>query len=142
VCSGSNWLDKVDLGQSRQAVKEPAAFQEVVGFTSQGNMSDQPEHLNKTAPWRRWYGRQRWRRRARHQLTIEPWCKTCEQHGIAKAAQAADHIEPHRGSYEAFWFGKLQSLCADCHSGPKRFEESRGFKKGCGLDGVPYSAEP
>jgi hypothetical protein len=97
----------------------------------------QPDHLNKTAPWRKWYGTQRWRKRARCQLLIEPWCKQCQDRGIAKAATIADHIKPHRGSYDAFWFGALQSLCAHCHDSPKRFEESRGFTPGHGPDGFP-----
>jgi hypothetical protein len=98
------------------------------------------DHLNTTAPWRSWYGKQRWRKRARHQLLIEPWCRLCEQHGIAKAAHAADHIEPHRGSYQAFWFGALQSLCDDCHNSPKRFEEHHGFTPGTSVDGFPLDA--
>jgi 5-methylcytosine-specific restriction endonuclease McrA len=100
-------------------------------------MSDQPEHLNKTAPWRSWYGQRRWRRRARAQLISEPWCKLCADHGIAKAAFAADHVTPHRGDYWQFHTAPLQSLCKDCHDSAKRFEESRGFTPGCGLDGFP-----
>jgi hypothetical protein len=103
-------------------------------------MPDQLDHHNKTAPWRSWYGRQRWRKRARHQLTIEPWCKACADQGIAKAANAADHIQPHRGDYQAFWFGALQSLCTNCHDQAKRYAEIRGFTPGTDADGFPLDA--
>jgi 5-methylcytosine-specific restriction endonuclease McrA len=99
------------------------------------------DHHNKTAPWRRWYGTQRWRKRARYQLLIEPWCKTCADKGIAQAARAADHIHPHRGDYDAFHFGALQSLCSNCHDQAKRYAELRGFTPGTDLDGFPTDPE-
>ena len=58
-----------------------------------------------------------WERRRRHQLHVEPLCRLCLEAGRVAPATVADHIEPHRGSYELFRLGKLRSLCADCHNG-------------------------
>jgi len=73
--------------------------------------------------WRAWYGTQRWRKRAKHQLTIEPLCRMCAAEGIIRPARHADHIVPHRGDYELFWFGALQSLCDPHHNSVKQAEE-------------------
>jgi 5-methylcytosine-specific restriction endonuclease McrA len=64
----------------------------------------------------RWYTRAEWHRRRRHQLRIEPLCRTCLEVGRVTVATVADHIEPHRGNYELFRLGKLRSLCAECHN--------------------------
>jgi cytochrome c553 len=34
----------------------------------------------------------------------------------AASRQLADHLQPHRGDYNAFKLGSLRSLCADCHN--------------------------
>src|SRR6516162_4616396 len=43
--------------------------------------------------WQYLYGSERWRKRARHQLQIEPLCRFCLRDGRVTAAQVADHIE-------------------------------------------------
>jgi 5-methylcytosine-specific restriction enzyme A len=86
---------------------------------------------------RRWYGRRRWRNRARHQLLIEPLCRFCKERGLVVPATIADHCVPHRGDWNAFWLGELQSLCGPCHNRAKRYEENRGFRPDIGLDGYP-----
>ena len=87
--------------------------------------------------WHQWYGSQRWREWARWQLTQFPLCAHCEAKGKVVAATVADHIEPHRGNHYAFWFGKLQSLCASCHNATKQQVEIRGFSTEIGADGLP-----
>ena len=62
----------------------------------------------------RWYGRSEWQRRRRHQLRVEPLCRTGLEAGCVTPATVADHIEPHRGNYERL--GKLRSLCVECHN--------------------------
>jgi len=52
-------------------------------------------------------------------------------------ATEVDHIEPHKGDYNKFRLGKLQSLCASHHQGSKKFEEIRGYSKAIGPDGTP-----
>jgi hypothetical protein len=90
--------------------------------------------------WRDWYQLQRWRKQAKHQLRQQPWCLFCEQQGIATPATIADHVEPHHGNYSAFWFGKLQSLCARCHSSTKAFAERRGYSHESDANGYPLDA--
>jgi 5-methylcytosine-specific restriction protein A len=87
--------------------------------------------------WKRWYGLERWRQRARGQLMLEPLCRICEIKGKVTAASIADHITPHRGDPRLFWEGKLQSLCPACHSGLKRQTERRGYSTEVGPDGYP-----
>jgi hypothetical protein len=87
--------------------------------------------------WRDWYQLERWRKRAKHQLRIEPLCRYCRARGVVQPATIADHIQPHNGDPNAFWLGELQSLCKDCHDSAKRLEQDRGFRSDVGLDGVP-----
>jgi len=88
-------------------------------------------------PWLRWYGLQRWRNRAKWQLKQHPLCVMCLEKNIVMAANAADHIEPHRGDQKKFWFGKLQSLCPEHHASSKQQLENKGFVNDIGLDGFP-----
>jgi 5-methylcytosine-specific restriction protein A len=87
--------------------------------------------------WRAWYQLQRWRRRAQHQLQMQPLCETCRKRGVVTVAVLADHVDPHSGDEIKFWLGELQSLCASCHQGTKSFEERHGFSRDVGLDGAP-----
>jgi hypothetical protein len=48
-------------------------------------------------------------------LRLEPLCRLCLEADRVTPATVADHIEPHRGSYELFRLGKLRSVCAECH---------------------------
>jgi 5-methylcytosine-specific restriction protein A len=86
----------------------------------------------------KWYDRRRWRRRARAQLVREPCCSMCmRKHGLVVPATVADHVVPHRGNWNEFWLGKLQSLCASCHSKYKQQDEIRGYAIDIGIDGYP-----
>jgi len=44
---------------------------------------------------------------------------------------------PHRGDWNAFVTGKLQSLCEACHNSAKKQIELRGYRCDIGLDGFP-----
>ena len=90
-----------------------------------------------TRGWRDWYQLARWRRRAGHQLRVEPWCAYCLRHGVLRPAEIADHVRPHGGDPNRFWLGELQSLCRDCHDGTKRFEEAHGFWPDIDVTGYP-----
>lgn len=48
--------------------------------------------------------------------------------GKVTAATVADHITPHKGDYELFWHGPLQSLCAFHHNKTKQRIERKGSK--------------
>ena len=87
--------------------------------------------------YRDWYGLERWRKRSRYQLRVRPLCAICLQRGEVTPATHADHVEPHKGDWNRFLLGDLQSLCARCHSGPKRMVELRGYDTRIGLDGYP-----
>jgi 5-methylcytosine-specific restriction protein A len=52
-------------------------------------------------------------------------------------ATLADHITPHRGDWNEFRLGAIQSLCASCHKGPKDHLERYGFSAEVGEDGKP-----
>lgn len=64
----------------------------------------------------RLYNSARWQRLRRRQLAAEPWCAECLREGIYTPATDVDHVDPHRGSWEQFFSGRLQSLCHACHS--------------------------
>lgn len=85
----------------------------------------------------RWYDLQHWRRRRRHQLQIEPLCAQCAKAGRITPATVADHIEAHKGDWNKFRLGKLQSLCADCHK-RKWADDAHGYISNMiGDDGFP-----
>jgi hypothetical protein len=94
----------------------------------------------EAAAYRLWYGWARWKgkhgRRA-NQLQAEPLCRFCEAAGEIVAATVADHQTPHRGDYELFWSGPLQSLCKPCHDVAKQQIESHGFHDRCDAAGYP-----
>lgn len=93
--------------------------------------------MTQAAPWRAWYGLQRWRKRRRAQLLRQPLCAMCMAKGLVVPATIADHVTPHRGDWNAFMFGELQSLCVSCHEGAKKEQEHRGYRTDIGLDGWP-----
>jgi 5-methylcytosine-specific restriction protein A len=88
-------------------------------------------------PWLGWYVLKRWLIRREQQLFKHPTCEMCEAKGLVVAAQVADHIQAHRGDYKLFWFGKLQSLCMDCHNRDKQQLETKGYTTDIGADGWP-----
>ena len=64
--------------------------------------------------------------------------------GIITAATVADHVTPHRGDYEAFWHGELQSLCKFHHDKTKQRHERGGnktidvqYSSACDVNGKP-----
>jgi hypothetical protein len=85
----------------------------------------------------RWYGLSIWKRRSASQLRLEPLCAFCREQGRVEPATLADHVEPHKGDWNAFATGELQSLCATCHNRTKREIELHGFHSALGLDGWP-----
>jgi hypothetical protein len=86
---------------------------------------------------RDWYQLERHRRRAKHRLELEPFCRLCAAKGIATPARLADHVVPHRGDWNSFRMGKLQSLCWRCHSSTKQLIELHGHDPRIGIDGFP-----
>ena len=93
--------------------------------------------MRQTATQQKWYGSQRWRNRARHQLRLHPLCVMCLAQDQVVPATVADHIIPHKGNERLFWEGELQSLCATHHSASKQQAEKHGFYNDIGPDGWP-----
>jgi len=93
--------------------------------------------MGSQSPRHRWYCRSNWLKRQRHQLRVQPLCEFCLQEGRLTPASVADHVEPHGGDYTKFRLGKLQSLCASCHSSTKAIVEKRGYDPAIGADGMP-----
>jgi hypothetical protein len=85
----------------------------------------------------RWYGAERWRRRAALQMKLHPLCALCAQRGEVQAAEIAHHDPSHRNDERAFWFGPLVSVCKRCHDGIVQQAEKRGFHCEIGVDGYP-----
>ena len=84
-----------------------------------------------------WYQSTRWRKRRAHQLQSHPFCTICAAQGReGVVAAVADHVTPHRGSWDAFVLGPLQSLCKSCHD-HKRHAEIHGYSRDIGIDGLP-----
>lgn len=92
-------------------------------------------------PWQGWYKLARWKHptkgRRAVQLSAHPLCRMCIEAEIVTQADTADHVIPHRGDYDLFWYGELQSLCASCHSKHKQREEHGKAVVRFGQDGWP-----
>lgn len=76
--------------------------------------------------WHAWYQRAIWRGKhglRRVVLARDPICRICDRN----ASTIADHIKPHKGSWELFIaLENLQGLCEECHS-KKTAAEDGGF---------------
>jgi|SRR6516162_612220 5-methylcytosine-specific restriction endonuclease McrA len=88
-------------------------------------------------PWDKWYGHSSWRRRRRLQLQQYPLCAICLAQGRSVTATVVDHVTPHKGDWNSFKLGRLQSLCASCHNSVKQNVERHGFDRTIGADGMP-----
>jgi HNH endonuclease len=75
--------------------------------------------------WHHLYCTTMWRKRAKHQLRSQPLCEMCLKDGRINAATIADHIEPHKGDEQKFFFGELQSLCKLHRREPRLFHTDR-----------------
>ena len=93
--------------------------------------------MRSRTSWDHWYANRRWIARAHHQLREHPLCAYCLQSEKLIPATIADHIVPHRGDWNKFILGDLQSLCKRCHDGGKQVEERKGYRRDIGTDGWP-----
>ncbi|MCB4861959.1 HNH endonuclease [Sphingobium sp. PNB] len=98
-------------------------------------MTDQ--RSKAAAEYRKWYWTREWKEKRKALLFAEPLCVFCLAQGLTTAATVADHVVPHRGDYELFWFGELQALCAPCHDNSKARKERGGYDCASDLDGYP-----
>jgi 5-methylcytosine-specific restriction enzyme A len=78
----------------------------------------------KSSSTARGYG-YRWQQYREQYLAKHPLCGMCQARGLVTAATIVDHIVPHKGDARLFWGpNNHQSLCKDCHDGPKAAEEA------------------
>jgi 5-methylcytosine-specific restriction endonuclease McrA len=96
--------------------------------------------MGRLSQWHDWYKTSGWAKRRAYQLRIAPLCKMCLDKGELVPARVADHVEPHRGNYNLFVLGALQSLCFDCHDRKKRGAELRGY--GSEMDEHGWPTDP
>jgi hypothetical protein len=87
--------------------------------------------------FKKWYKRAAWQRRREHQLRVQPLCQMCAQRGLVVEATSVDHVTAHRGDYNAFVMGELQSLCEVCANRTKQQIEVVGYSRDIGADGWP-----
>jgi hypothetical protein len=91
-------------------------------------------------PWAKLYGTNRWARRSKLNLRMNPLCAECKRKGITKEANLSHHVNewlPSFSTYE-FFYGDLESLCFDCHADHHGFNKaSRDFEADIGPDGYP-----
>lgn len=94
--------------------------------------------------YRKWYNLPMWRARRAAQLSAEPICTRCQKEGRLTPATVANHVIPHRGNWDIFIGGRLESLCKPHHDSDVQAEESaalrddrRGYSTKIGEDGFP-----
>jgi len=83
------------------------------------------------------YNDKRWLARRAAQLRAQPLCVMCKASGVVRLATVADHIVPHRGDLNVFWYGELQSLCTTCHNRHKQQIEAIGYSTRVDVTGRP-----
>jgi 5-methylcytosine-specific restriction enzyme A len=83
------------------------------------------------------YNTSQWKKTRQIQLQQHPLCKMCADQGLISKADIADHITPHKGNHELFFYGPLQSLCKLHHDSVKQAEEKSGIIRGCNILGEP-----
>lgn len=94
-------------------------------------------------PWRKWYGLKAWKQRRNDQLRRVPYCEPCKVLGMSRPACIANHKIPHRGEWNLFIRGALESTCKPCHDSAIQRAENRGFRPDVDVEGWPTdSAHP
>jgi 5-methylcytosine-specific restriction endonuclease McrA len=83
------------------------------------------------------YKHSAYRRRRRLYIKHNPLCVRCKEKGISVPATIVDHVVPHKGDLTLLLRGELQSLCDNCHSAGKQYEEHHGYRRDVGIDGWP-----
>ena len=88
---------------------------------------DHDRRRRRQKPWRAWYNTAAWQSRRAAQLTSKPYCERHDERGELVLATVANHRQPHRGDWDLFIGGALESLCKHCHdSEVQREERARG----------------
>jgi hypothetical protein len=91
--------------------------------------------------YRKYYKMRFWKKRRLQQLCNEPLCAMCLAMGKAVPATVVDHVVPHKGDWNRFRLGALQSLCKVHHDGAKKRDEGKAYSSQIGPDGWPIDPE-
>lgn len=94
-------------------------------------------HRYAAKPWRAWSQRKEWKHRREAQLAKQPLCERHLAQDRVVPATVANHKTPHRGNWELFIQGELESLCKSCHDDVAQGIEERGYDDAIGSDGLP-----
>lgn len=105
--------------------RQVPTFRPAGWLSRQEQNRDHDRRRRRDAPWRGWYNQAIWKRRRREQLERKPVCERCDLRGRVAAATVANHKVPHRGDWELFVRGELESLCKSCHDREVQAEERR-----------------
>lgn len=113
--------------------------------TLQNSQAPKPRRDSRSkeaAAYRAWYKTPIWKAIRLNQLSTHPLCRMCEAEGRIVAASVCDHINPHRGAWDAFVSGPFQSLCKPCHDRHAQRRDRTGHEtKVIGLDGWPVGPD-
>ena len=93
---------------------------------------DFDRYRRKAKPWRRFYGTVEWQTLRTAQLIAEPYCERCQPKGYVVRATVVHHKKPHRGDWQLFVTGELESLCKRCHDRDAQAEEAAPDRDGEG----------
>ena len=96
--------------------------------------------MNYNREWQYLYNTSQWKKTRLIQLQKQPLCKMCMEQGMITKADVVDHVIPHKGNRELFFYGKLQSLCKLHHDSTKQSEERTGKVIGGNINGIPLDA--
>jgi 5-methylcytosine-specific restriction protein A len=80
-------------------------------------------HRRQALPWRSWYSLRAWKDRRDHQLRVQPLCERHLARGETVQATVANHKAPHKGDWQLFIAGPLESVCKACHDSEVQREE-------------------
>jgi 5-methylcytosine-specific restriction protein A len=105
-------------------VKRPPTL----GFNPQ-RKRDNDRQRRQSLPWRSWYSLAAWKRRRDHQLAHHPLCERCKARGDTVQATVANHKQPHKGDWQMFIAGTLESVCKPCHDREVQREERAAARR-------------
>src|SRR5262245_460061 len=91
--------------------------------------------------WMWMYSTRVWKQRRKQQRVKQPLCEECLRHGHVREARVAHHVVPHKGNWDLFCTGDLESLCKQCHDAHTASTERAGLpvRPRTGLDGWPIT---
>jgi 5-methylcytosine-specific restriction enzyme A len=89
---------------------------------------EQDGERRRAHPWRNWYSLAAWKQRRAAQLADEPLCRRCVRDDRITAATTVNHVIPHRGNWQLFIAGALESLCKPHHDSEVQAEERQAAK--------------